>query len=321
MEPLFELATHSGTVYPNETVFPWTVLIVVYPYITQELVYLQAGLSRVVGADGTVVRGMLSGSRNVAGPPQNHEDTETSSRRLLLGVTHPLVRSRAQSLWASFNFDALQSKEDQFKQDAFQDEVRALRPSLYYYVADGWGGENGVNLEGSLGLTTLGASSSGPERSRTDADTSFRKARLDAWRNQALFGPWSLYGQFAGQVSDRPLLSSEEFALGGARFGRAYDPAIVSGDRGAAGSVELRFTEPLRATLSEYQLYGLALPERKWLQAGLTKKKPSGHKLFPKGFRSPDKLRPDLSSRFSTSSLQEPQRGESCYQLITTRGR
>ena len=34
MEPLFEIATHSGTVYPNETVFAWTVLIVVYPYIT-----------------------------------------------------------------------------------------------------------------------------------------------------------------------------------------------------------------------------------------------------------------------------------------------
>jgi Ni/Fe-hydrogenase subunit HybB-like protein len=34
MEPLFEIATHSGTVYPNETIFPWTVLIVVYPYIT-----------------------------------------------------------------------------------------------------------------------------------------------------------------------------------------------------------------------------------------------------------------------------------------------
>ena len=34
MEPLFEIATHSGTVYPNETIIPWTVLIVVYPYIT-----------------------------------------------------------------------------------------------------------------------------------------------------------------------------------------------------------------------------------------------------------------------------------------------
>ncbi|HYA47328.1 MAG TPA: NrfD/PsrC family molybdoenzyme membrane anchor subunit [Burkholderiales bacterium] len=34
MEPLFHIATHSGTVYPNETVIPWTVLIVVYPYVT-----------------------------------------------------------------------------------------------------------------------------------------------------------------------------------------------------------------------------------------------------------------------------------------------
>lgn len=34
MEPLFHVAPYSGYVYPNETVFPWTVLIVVYPYLT-----------------------------------------------------------------------------------------------------------------------------------------------------------------------------------------------------------------------------------------------------------------------------------------------
>src|ERR1019366_4986695 len=34
MEPLFDIATYSGTVYPNETVIPWTVLIAVYPYLT-----------------------------------------------------------------------------------------------------------------------------------------------------------------------------------------------------------------------------------------------------------------------------------------------
>lgn len=34
MEPLFDIATYTGTVYPNETIIPWTVLIVVYPYIT-----------------------------------------------------------------------------------------------------------------------------------------------------------------------------------------------------------------------------------------------------------------------------------------------
>ena len=34
MEPLFHAATYSGYVYPNETIIPWTVLIVVYPYLT-----------------------------------------------------------------------------------------------------------------------------------------------------------------------------------------------------------------------------------------------------------------------------------------------
>ncbi len=34
MDPLMHGASYTGYVYPNETVFPWTVLIVVYPYLT-----------------------------------------------------------------------------------------------------------------------------------------------------------------------------------------------------------------------------------------------------------------------------------------------
>ncbi len=34
MEHLFEAASFTGYVYPNETVFPWGVLIVIYPYLT-----------------------------------------------------------------------------------------------------------------------------------------------------------------------------------------------------------------------------------------------------------------------------------------------
>jgi len=34
MEPLFHVAPYTGYVYPNETVFPWTVMIVIYPYLT-----------------------------------------------------------------------------------------------------------------------------------------------------------------------------------------------------------------------------------------------------------------------------------------------
>jgi len=34
MDPLFHVAPFTGYVYPNETIIPWTVLIVVYPYLT-----------------------------------------------------------------------------------------------------------------------------------------------------------------------------------------------------------------------------------------------------------------------------------------------
>jgi len=34
VDPLFNAASFSGYVYPNETVIPWSVLIVVYPYLT-----------------------------------------------------------------------------------------------------------------------------------------------------------------------------------------------------------------------------------------------------------------------------------------------
>jgi Ni/Fe-hydrogenase subunit HybB-like protein len=34
MQPAFHAAPYVGYVYPNETVIPWTVLIVVYPYLT-----------------------------------------------------------------------------------------------------------------------------------------------------------------------------------------------------------------------------------------------------------------------------------------------
>ena len=34
MDALFDVSTFTGYVYPNETIVPWTVLIVVYPYLT-----------------------------------------------------------------------------------------------------------------------------------------------------------------------------------------------------------------------------------------------------------------------------------------------
>ncbi len=34
MEPVLNIASHTGYVYPNETIIPWGILIVFYPYVT-----------------------------------------------------------------------------------------------------------------------------------------------------------------------------------------------------------------------------------------------------------------------------------------------
>ena len=60
---------------------------------------------------------------------------------------------------------------------------------------------------------------------------------------------------FAGQWSDEPLLSPEQFALGGRRFGRAYEPAELVGDHGWAVRIEPSYIGRGAGGLSAYQLY------------------------------------------------------------------
>jgi hemolysin activation/secretion protein len=62
-----------------------------------------------------------------------------------------------------------------------------------------------------------------------------------------------------GQYSDRPLLSAEEFALGGNRIGRAFDFNAVTGDRGLGGGLEVsyRLTDSKRAP-ANLELFGFA---------------------------------------------------------------
>ena len=109
------------------------------------------------------------------------------------------------------------------------------------------------------GLPVLDASRSGDKLlSRPRGTGKFLKATFDAARQQHIDGPWSAYLAANGQESSAVLLSSEEIGLGGARFGRAYDPSEVTGSRGVAGSLELRYDDTVRAEgeVVGYQLYG-----------------------------------------------------------------
>ena len=75
--------------------------------------------------------------------------------------------------------------------------------------------------------------------SRNDASGRFTKFNFDLQGTWPLSKSISMRASLTGQYSTRPLLSIEEYALGGNRIGRGYDFNALTGDHGFGGAVEL----------------------------------------------------------------------------------
>jgi len=93
---------------------------------------------------------------------------------------------------------------------------------------------------------------------RFDADANFIYLRSDLSHQHDL--PWGFqaFGKIQGQVSDQPLVQSEEFAGGGLPTVRGYLEAETLGDNGAFGTLELRspnFLSSLGAEANEGRIY------------------------------------------------------------------
>ncbi|HSW71306.1 MAG TPA: ShlB/FhaC/HecB family hemolysin secretion/activation protein, partial [Gammaproteobacteria bacterium] len=92
--------------------------------------------------------------------------------------------------------------------------------------------------------------------SRPGGRGDFTKMNFQASRLQQLFWRLSLFGVLQGQYAFNPLLTSEQFGFGGSQLGRGYDSAEIIGDRGFAGSAEMRMDFfPGKILLQTLELY------------------------------------------------------------------
>jgi hemolysin activation/secretion protein len=73
----------------------------------------------------------------------------------------------------------------------------------------------------------------------------------------------------AGQYAFDPLLSSQQFGLGGRRFGRGYEPSELTGDSGAALSIEPRYDPPLNLLVRQPELYAFYEVGEVWQKSPL----------------------------------------------------
>lgn len=77
--------------------------------------------------------------------------------------------------------------------------------------------------------------------SRAGASPHFSLVNASLTHYQSLGRNWSVKLAAAGQLASGPLLTSQQFYLGGLSFGRGFDGGWISGDDAIAGSAELRY--------------------------------------------------------------------------------
>ncbi len=177
-------------------------------------------------------------------------------------VEHPFIRSRTENLYGYASFDWRTLDSESIITPTLTDQIRAVRVGGRYEFLDTFMsvGINSINLELAKGLDIFGASDEGDANmTRSQGNPQFFKATLNAQRLQRIVNRVNLLIEARGQWSAHPLLSSEEFGVGGINLGRGYDNSEIIGDDGVAGKLELQWrnpTEPSWQYLEEYHLFG-----------------------------------------------------------------
>lgn len=225
-----------------------------------ELYYGDLGVDLPVGSYGTIAKAQYAYTNTEPGFTLSQFDVRGVSEFMSIGLEHPFIRTRAVNLYGHAKFDARDVRSRNDLEATRIDRLRVLRAGVRSEFLDNviGVGINAIALEASKGLNVLGASEKrDPNMSRSEGDPQFTKATADIQRLQRLSQDFNLLIGARGQLSDGPLLSSEEFGVGGFNVGRGYDPSELVGDEGVAGKLELQWNSPYAGQFVEkYQLFG-----------------------------------------------------------------
>lgn len=220
---------------------------------------------RYLGSLGTTAKLRGLASRNEPGDVLEPTGVEGRQFGLEATVEHPVIRTRPLSVWASagIEFEENVVETSGGISRIVDDSLRVAYLGGRLLQRDAYGYTR-ADVQLRQGIDGFGSSNTGdPNLSRFDGTPDFTLLRGSIDRELILpFGERkiSFFGTAIGQVSSRPLLSSEEFAAGGQTIGRAYDPSEFTGDSGIGVIGEIRYQAEFDALGEQIgaQFYGYA---------------------------------------------------------------
>ncbi len=207
-----------------------THLTLAFPTDLDRFRYYGLSHAQPLGASGA----SITGTAGYLQTKPSFADLHGHALTLGVSATAPVLRRNAQSLYLTAGLDGVNSDNALLGEVISNDRVRTLRLGASYVR------QNArlfllVNGSANFGLDALGARVLTPQIS----DLTFSKYSVKLNANLAVTNDVVLRLDGTGQYTADRLPGSEQLALGGDEFGRAYEAAIVAGDQGAAGSAEL----------------------------------------------------------------------------------
>lgn len=169
--------------------------------------------------------------------------------------SYPIIRSRANNFVVHGEGNYLNSFSTITQLPYYQDRIRSLDLGINYEGFDSHSGMNDFVFDVIQGFSIMGADKH-TLQSRPFGNTGYTRFDFTLSRLQGLTQRLSFLLAAQGQYCSKPLLASEQYAYGGPNYGRGYDPAQITGDRGIAAKGEFRVdTLPSLKLLNGVQYY------------------------------------------------------------------
>lgn len=289
-EMLVGIGTNSFTSFGER----FQAIIYDTPFNDQQ-VFGQASLEGFIGSEGVKVKGYVSSGTAHPGDILAATGYQSDLHEAGLSVVAPVIRTRALSLSLSAAFDVEESiidlpNADNIEQPDTKTNLRVLRLGQTLDVQDdvlgaGRAAANTISFTVHRGLPSLwGQKNNSLYIPRPLVRNDFTKITTELIRVQNLYA-WDTYSlalklAFAGQWTNDVLPPIEKYYLGGEQYGRGFFSGEVTGDRVAAGTVELQLNDSIQGEVFSHafdigtQYYGFYDVGQTWptLQGDLHQK-------------------------------------------------
>lgn len=223
----------------------------------EEIIFVHGSHDQQLNSKGTKFATSVTFGSTKPGHTLEPFNVEGESLTISATLSQPIIRSRRTNFSASVSLAIKNSKTDILKALDFEDRIRVFTFSTSFDAVDNWKGINLIQLHVSQGFNAFGARKTGSANlSRALGRSNFTKVSGGFLRLQQIGSHLTLLNEVAGQYAFDNLLSSEEFSVGGSRFGRGYDSSEISGTNGIAYKTELQYKAQVgRKLLKDIQPY------------------------------------------------------------------